>query len=77
MVAPNILERQPVKRRFFHALNLIHRVPQCIFIRSCQILHVKLSAKELRREGDTLDEYKIVKTVKHTCLVVTFTCATR
>ena len=36
------------------------------------ILHVKLSAKELRREGDTLDEYKIAKTMKHTCLVVTF-----
>ena len=26
------------------------------------ILHVKLSAKELRREGDTLDEYKIDET---------------
>ena len=26
MVAPNSLERQPVKRRFIHALNLIHRI---------------------------------------------------
>ena len=69
MVAPDSLERHPVKRRFFHALNLIHGY---IFTRSCYILHVKLSSKELRREGDTLDEYKIVKTMKHTCLVVTF-----
>ena len=34
-----------------------------------------LSARELRREagggGGTLDVYKIVKTVKHTCLLVT------
>ena len=27
MVARNSLERKPVKRRFFHAQNLIHRVP--------------------------------------------------
>ena len=64
MVAPNSLERQPVKRRFFHALNLIHRVPI--------MLNTSLSAKDLIREGGgTLGEYKIVKTMKHTCLVVT------
>ena len=69
MVAPNSLERQPVKRCFFHALNLIHRVPYFYPI----MLNTSLSAEELRGGGGggTLDEYKIVKTMKHTCLVVT------
>ena len=37
------------------------------------MLNTSLSAEELRRGGGgTLEEYKIVKTMKHTCLVVTF-----
>ena len=36
------------------------------------MLNTSLSTEELRKGGGgTLDEYKIVKTMKHTCLVVT------
>ena len=63
MVAPDSLERHPVKRRFFHALLLPDHV---------KYFALNSNSKELRRErGGTLDEYKIVKTMKDTCLAVT------
>ena len=67
------LEKERVKRRSFHAPNLMRKVSICFFFNHAYILHAKLSAVELNflGGGGSLYEYNIVKTMKYICASVT------